>query len=73
VVTAAHVPQPKKQWPKKRFGDPKRRRSEEGTQGGQDSSMKRDTPWAQVGMCWAHFKFGEAATSCQQPCNRAEN
>jgi hypothetical protein len=49
VVAAAHVPQPKKQWPKKKFGDRKRRRSEEGTQGGhggQDSSKKRDTPWA---------------------------
>jgi len=76
VVAAAHVPQPKKQWPKKKFGDRKRRRSEEGTQGGrggQGSSKKRDTPWARAGMCWAHYKFGEAATTCQQPCNRAEN
>ncbi len=50
--------------------------SEEGTQGGrggQGSSKKRDTPWARAGMCWAHYKFGEAATTCQQPCNRAEN
>ena len=72
-VAEAHVPQPKKQWPKKKFRDRKGRRSDEGGQGGHSSSKKRDTPWVQGGMCWAHFKYGEEATSCQQPCNRAEN
>jgi hypothetical protein len=30
-------------------------------------------PWQDLGLCWAHYQFGEKAKKCRPPCAMAGN
>ena len=39
-----------------------------------DGRVKRQKlPYKELGICWAHYKFGRAAYDCQKPCLFAGN
>ena len=62
----------KKTWPHKKPDNRKRCRSDDGNQGGQ-SAQKKAKPWDAIGICWAHFRFGDKARDCKPPCLWAGN
>ena len=65
---------PKKSWAKRKPEDRKRRRTDDGGQGGQgDAKRKLPGPWVAMGLCKLHYKYWDGANNCWPPCLRAGN
>jgi hypothetical protein len=62
----------KKTWPHKKPDSRKRRRSDDGDQGGQ-SAKKKARPWEALSICRAHHRFGDKAWDYKPPCLWAGN